>query len=86
MVACVHLDARLLQDEQHVQYRYFVADPSKGKCYEYLHDLGNNVANRCFRMSRKECGAMQSSTEGNNCDVVIMLCICKFHSCRYMYL
>ena len=76
MVACVHLDARLLQDEQHVQYRYFVADPNKGKCFEHLHDYGNNVANRCFRMSRKECVALQSSTGGNNCDIVIKLCTC----------
>lgn len=65
MVASVHLDARLLQDEQHVQYRYMVMDPGKGKIYEHLHDYGGTATNRCFRMNREECAAVQSSEEGN---------------------
>lgn len=63
MMACVCLDARLLQDEQYVQYRYLVLDPREGK-HENLHHAGEAAANRCFRMSREECAAAQSTTEG----------------------
>lgn len=65
MMACVCLDARLLQDEQHVRYCYLVLDPKEGKCYENLHHAGKTAANRCFRMSREECAAAQSTTEGD---------------------
>ena len=65
MMASIHIDAWLMQDERHVQYRYMVVDPRKGKHYEDLHDYGNTVVNRCFRMSREECAEVQSSTEGN---------------------
>ena len=62
MVACIYLDARLLKNEE-LQYCYIVNHPSKGCCSEYH---GCNVAKRCFRMSREECGAVPLSTRGDN--------------------